>query len=337
MANVKRHELHSTLFSILEKKDFSSEDAEILAKIFTENSLVGVSSHGVNRFAGFIDLVKSGHINSQVKPTKINSFNALEQWDGNFGAGPLNAKLMTEQAVALADKFGIGCVALKNTNHWMRPGYYAWEAADKGFLFICWTNTIPIMPPWGAKEPRTGNNPIVFGVPRNEGNIVLDIAMSQFSYGKLATYKREEKELPYVGGYDESGNLTKDAAQIYKTHRPLPIGLWKGAGLSLLLDLIATILSGGNSTSDLSKDNVDSGMSQVYIAIDPNKFNSQTILENSINEILEYYLSAEKSGEDNISYPGERIIKTKEKNILNGIEVDDNIWTKILELKVDDE
>jgi 3-dehydro-L-gulonate 2-dehydrogenase len=215
----------------------------------------------------------------------------------------------------------------------MRPGYYAWEAADKGYIFICWTNTIPIMPPWGAKEPRTGNNPIVFGVPRKDGNIVLDFALSQFSYGKLSTYRRENKKLPYAGGYDENGNLTTDAEQIHKTHRSLPIGLWKGAGLSLLLDLIATILSGGNSTSDLSKNNIDSGMSQVYIAIDPKKFSSEAILENSVNEILEYYLSAEKSGEESISYPGERIIKTKESNLKNGIEVDDQIWKKILDLK----
>lgn len=337
MEKLKRNEIYSTLNSILQKNGFSKENAEILAEILTENTIVGVASHGVNRFASFIKLVKSGYISPTAIPTKINSFNALEQWDGNLGAGPLNAMLMTKQALKLAEEFGIGCIALKNSNHWMRPGYYAWEAAQKGFVFICWTNTIPIMPPWGSKEPRTGNNPIVFGVPRKEGNIVLDMALSQFSYGKLATYRREEKELPYIGGYDEDGNLSKDPAQIYKTQRPLPIGLWKGAGLSLLLDLIATILSGGNSTYELSKENVDSGMSQVYIAIDPRKFASSEILEQSVNEILDYYLMAEKSGDENISYPGERIVKTKASNLENGANIDENIWNKILELKGENE
>lgn len=337
MEKLKRNEIYSTLNSILIKNGFSKENSEILAEIFTENTIVGVVSHGVNRFASFIKLLNSGYISATAIPTKINSFNALEQWDGNLGAGPLNAMQMTKQALKLAKEFGIGCVALKNSNHWMRPGYYAWEAAEKGFVFICWTNTIPIMPPWGSKEPRTGNNPIVFGVPRKEGNIVLDIALSQFSFGKLATYRREEKELPYMGGYDEEGNLTKDPGQIYKTQRPLPIGLWKGAGLSLLLDLIATILSGGNSTYELSKENVDSGMSQVYIAIDPSKFASTEILEQSVNEILDYYLMAEKSGDENISYPGERIVKTKASNLKNGVDIDEEIWNKILELKDDNE
>jgi 3-dehydro-L-gulonate 2-dehydrogenase len=315
------------------KNGFNNGDAETLSEIFTENTLVGVASHGVNRFPSFIELVKSNHIIPNAKPKKENHFNALEQWDGNFGAGPLIAKLMTERAIELSKQFGIGCVALKNSNHWMRPGYYAWEAANKGYVFICWTNTIPNLPPWGAKESKTGNNPIVFGVPRKDGNIVLDMALSQFAYGKLANYSREGKELPFFGGYNKEGNLTKNAAEIYESWRPLPIGYWKGSGLSLLLDLIATILSGGNSTAKLSNSKVDSGMSQIFIAIDPNKFSSKELIEKTVNEILEYYLSAERISSEELSYPGKRIVETKKKNLKFGISIDEKIWQKILSLK----
>ena len=333
MIKISHEKLFATFKSILLRYSFNQSDAETLAEIFSENSLVGVSSHGVNRFPLFIELIKSKHIIATAKPTKDNSFNALEQWNANFGAGPLNAKMMTERAIKLSSEFGIGCVALKNSNHWMRPGYYAWEAADKGYIFICWTNTIPNLPPWGSKTSTTGNNPIVFGVPRKDGNIVLDMALSQFAYGKLANYAREDKELPFIGGYDKKGNLTKNAKDIYEAWRPLPIGYWKGTGLSLLLDLIATILSGGNSTSKLSKSKVDTGMSQIYIAIDPNKFASKELLDKTVNEILEYYLSAEKIGTEEISYPGKRIIDTKKKNLKYEIPVDEVIWQKVLSLK----
>jgi 3-dehydro-L-gulonate 2-dehydrogenase len=333
MIKVTLSELLSVLESILLKQGFKESDAKLCAHIFAENTLVGVSSHGVNRFPGFIESIKTGHINPIAKPTLESSFNAFEQWNGNLGPGPLNANFITSKAIELSKKNGIGCIALRNTNHWMRPGYYAWEAAEQGFILICWTNTIPIMPPWGAKECTIGNNPIVFGIPRKEGNIVLDMALSQYSYGKLATYAREDKELPYIGGYDQNGNLTKNAKDIYETQRPLPVGNWKGSGMALLLDLIATILSGGNSTFDLSKDKVDSGMSQVYISIDPNKFSSAEIIEKSVNEILEYYLSAEKMGEEELSYPGERILKTKNVNLKNGIEINEKIWGKVLKLK----
>jgi 3-dehydro-L-gulonate 2-dehydrogenase len=333
MAKIKIDQLLSTFNSIMLNNGFKKTDANICAEIFAENTLVGVASHGVNRFPSFIELVKTGHINPSAKPTKQNSFNALEQWDGNFGPGPLNAKLMTERVIELSDQFGIGLVALKKSNHWMRPGYYAWEAANRGYVFICWTNTIPIMPPWGAKEPTIGNNPIVFGVPRKKGNLVLDMALAQYSYGKLATYRRENKELPYFGGYDHNGNLTKSAKDIYETQRPLPIGYWKGSGLALLLDLIATILSGGNSTYELGKNSIDSGMSQIYIAIDPNKFSSSEILDKSINEILDFYLSAEKVNDDELSYPGERVQKSRQYNLKNGIEINDEIWNRVLALR----
>jgi len=333
MVNVKFEELLSIFNSILLQNGFSKSDSNECAEIFAENTLVGVSSHGVNRFPGFIEYVKSGYINPGAKPSKENSFNALEQWNGNLGPGPLNAKQMSERAIKLSKEFGIGCIALRNTNHWMRPGYYAWEAAEKGFVFICWTNTIPIMPPWGAKEPTIGNNPIVFGVPRAEGNIVLDMALAQYSYGKLANYSREHKELEYYGGYDKDGNLSKNARDIYSSLRPLPIGYRKGYGLALLLDLIVTILSGGNSTFNLSKSDIDTAQSQIYIAIDPNKFSSKVIIEKSVEEIIKYYLSAEKSDDEKISYPGERILQRRTKNLKNGIEINKKIWEKILELK----
>lgn len=333
MTKIQYNELLKTFESILLKNGFNKSDSKTCAEIFAQNTLVGVSSHGVNRFPGFISLVKSGNIKPSVSPIKENSFNAFEQWNGNYGAGPLNAKLMTNRAINLADEFGIGLVALKNSNHWMRPGYYAWEAADKGYVFICWTNTIPIMPPWGAKEPAIGNNPIVLGVPRKKGNIVLDMALSQYSYGKLSNYKRDNKELPYYGGYDDEGQLTKNAGIISENFRSLPIGMWKGSGFALLLDLIATILSGGNSTFNLSKDSIDSGMSQIYIAIDPNKFASNELLDRSINEIMEFYLNAETDSEDPLSYPGERIIKTRDKNLKDGIKINNEIWNKVLMLK----
>lgn len=333
MITIKYQELKNTFLSILLKNGFTKENALLCAEIFAENTLVGVSSHGVNRFPGFIKYVKEGHILPNAKPSKDNSFNALEQWNGNKGPGPLNALTITNRTIDLAKQYGIGCVALKNTNHWMRPGYYGWEAANKGFIFVCWTNTIPIMPPWGGKDPTTGNNPIVFAVPREKGNIVLDMALAQYSYGKLANYAREGKPLEFFGGYDVEGNLTKDAKMIYDAYRPLPIGYWKGSGLALLLDLIATILSGGNSTYDLSKSDIDTAQSQVYVAIDPNKFTQKNLIEKSVNEIVNYYKSSSWAGIEKISYPGERVKSTRKKYLNNGIPIHEKIWERITALR----
>ena len=90
-------------------------------------------------------------------------------------------------------KFGIGLASLSNTNHWQRGGTYGWHAARKGFIFICWTNTEANMPAWGAKDVRLGNNPFVIAVPYKDEAVVLDFAMTQFSYGKMENYRREGK------------------------------------------------------------------------------------------------------------------------------------------------
>ena len=107
------------------------------------------------------------------------------QWDGQSGVGVLNAMMCTERAMTLASKFGMGCVALANTNHWMRAGAYGRKAANAGFAFIGWTNTNSNTPAWGAVDARLGNNPLIMAVPYGSDAIVLDMAMSQYSYGAL--------------------------------------------------------------------------------------------------------------------------------------------------------
>ena len=109
------------------------------------------------------------------------------------------------RAIALSREHGIGCVAMANTNHWMRGGTYGWQAADAGVIGICWTNTMPNVPPWGGAEPAIGNNPLVIAVPRAKGHVVLDMAMSQFSYGALESYRKRGELLPVEGGFDARG------------------------------------------------------------------------------------------------------------------------------------
>jgi 3-dehydro-L-gulonate 2-dehydrogenase len=333
MISIQFNELQQLLKQILLDHKFSEADAQMCAGIFSENTLVGVSSHGINRFPQFISLVKSGYIIPDAKPTVENSFNALEQWDGNLGPGPINALAITDRAIKLSEEYGIGCIGLRNTNHWMRAGYYGWHAAEKGYILICWTNTIPIMPPWGASKPRTGNNPVVFAFPRAEGHIVLDMALAQFSYGKLANYARTNEELPFAGGYDKAGNLTTNPKLILDSMRPLPIGYWKGSALSLLLDLIATILSGGKSTFDLGKQTEEYAVSQVFCAINPRKFNSPKLINQIVNEILENYLGSENNGDESVLYPGARILMNRKEYLKNGIPIDEKVWKKVQALK----
>src|SRR5205814_7251856 len=127
------------------------------------------------------------------------------------------------------------------------------------------TNTIANMPPWGGIKPGLGNNPLVIAIPRRQGHIVLDMAISQFSYGKLQEYQLAGKLLPVPGGYDNDGILTTDAKKIRESRRILPIGYWKGSGLSLMLDLLVAGLSGGRTVAQISAQGEEYGLSQIFI------------------------------------------------------------------------
>jgi 3-dehydro-L-gulonate 2-dehydrogenase len=323
-------EIYETLQRVLTGVGFSNERAELCARLFAETSLDGVYSHGLNRFPRFIEAITSNIVNVDAEPKLVQSFGALQRWDGMSGPGNLNAWVSMDRAISLAKTHGIGCVALRNTNHWMRGGTYGWQAADAGFIGICWTNTLPNLPPWGGTKPTIGNNPLVIAVPRDGGHVVLDMAMSQFSFGALESYRKRGDHLPVIGGFDREGELTRDPVEIEASGRPLPIGYWKGSGLSLMLDAVAALLSDGNATNQIPGEVVkETRLSQVFIALASHETDS----EQTVNGILEFMKSSAADG-SRVRYPGEQTLETRKLNQRDGIPVDDDVWDEILRLDV---
>jgi 3-dehydro-L-gulonate 2-dehydrogenase len=325
--------MEHTFRQILEKHGFTPEKAGICAAIFARNSLEGTNSHGVNRFPRFVSYIRKGYVNPLAEPAQVHAAGAIEQWNGHLGPGPLNATFATQRAMELATLSGIGLVGMANTNHWMRGGTYGWQAARKGFIFIGWTNTTPNMPAWGGKNPKLGNNPLVIAMPFEQEAIVLDMAMSQYSFGAMENKKLQGQKLPTPGGYDTHGNLSDDPGLILESWRPLPVGYWKGAALSMVLDMLAAILTGGLSTPEIGKKEDEYGVSQVFIAINPSFLSNLSPVDNTLRGIIEDLKTSEPASEDaNIRYPGERIAGTRAENLKIGISVNRVIWEEILKL-----
>ena len=213
----------------------------------------------------------------------------------------------------------------------MRGGTYGWQAADQGCIGICWSNTQPNMPAWGGKDRKIGNNPFIYAVPKSNGeHVVVDCAVSQFSYGKIEEAKLKGQQLPVPGGYDEDGNLTTDPAAIEKTWRVLPMGYWKGSGVSILLDLISTVLTGANSVQKIGTFGDEVGLSQIMIAIDPGKFQSPKVTDEIVDELVaDIHSSVPVAEGGKVFYPGEIEIGTRKDNQKNGIPVIEEVWEQI--------
>ncbi len=334
MQRLPIHELQATLAGILVGLGFAPARAAHCAQLFAETTRDGVYSHGVHRFPRFVAMIRNGNIRVDAEPALVTHFGAVERWDGHRGPGNLNAHASMQRAIALAREHGIGYVSLANTNHWMRGGTYGWQAAEAGMIGICWTNTLPNLPVWGGVEPCIGNNPLILAVPRAAGHVVLDMAISQFSFGALESYKARGEMLPVDGGFDRQGQLTRDPTAIEESGRALPIGYWKGSGLSLLLDMIAAMTSLGLATHQLARDPLqEAGISQVFLAMQPAAFGPADQSARIADEIVaSLHRSSPADQHTPIRYPGERTLQIRAENLARGVPVDPAVWAEILTL-----
>lgn len=334
MLRIAFEEVQSRLAKVLRGLGFSDARAVLCARLFAETTCDGVYSHGVNRFARFVATMRNGSVDPAAAPRVVARFGAMERWDGQQGPGNLNAHAAMQQAISMSREHGVGCVAMANTNHWMRGGTYGWQAADAGVIAMCWTNTMPNVPPWGAVEPVIGNNPLVFAVPRAKGHVVLDMAMSQFSYGALESYRKRGEPLPVEGGFDAEGMLTRDPGAIERSQRLLPVGFWKGSGLAVVLDMVAAIMSLGNATNAIANDPLrETGLSQIFFAMHPGALGNEARMEEIADEVVDsLHRSQTAEAGKPVRYPGENTLRLREENRRLGLPVEQAVWDAILRM-----
>ena len=332
MATVSFDKLQTTIEQGLLNAGLDAADARTCATIHAQSSADGVESHGANRVPRFVSYVRKGWVDVHARPELVAARGMAENYDGHLGIGITNSLFCSERAMELAREHGVGLVTLKNTTHWMRGGTYAWKMAEAGFMSLCWTNTESCMPLWGSDEQSVGNNPFCLALPRQDGPVVLDMAMSQYSYGKLGSLKLAGRRLPYPGGFDAEGTLTDDPGAIQASRRLLPMGYWKGSGMALALDMAAALLANGACGSDLNAGEKGScgGCSQVFMAFDPELFSTgeeaQAMLDRRVDAA---HAAHPTNGEGRVSYPGERTLETRERSMREGVHVDDAVWAQL--------
>jgi 3-dehydro-L-gulonate 2-dehydrogenase len=162
--------------------------------------------------------------------------------------------------------------------------------------------------------------------------VVLDMAMSQFSYGALESYRKRGELLPIDGGFDEQGNLTRDPGAVEQSRRLLPTGYWKGSGLAVVLDMVAAMMALGRATYQIAPDPLrEADVSQMFLALHPAAVGPQAQAEQIADAIVASLHNSQPAARDGkVRYPGEQTLRIRQENLRLGLPVESDVWAEIL-------
>lgn len=268
----------------------------------------GNATHGIGRLPLYIRKIKAGHFNPKDETELVMDCGAVALLDAHNGFGQVASHRAMSLAVQKAATLGIGAVGVRNSNNFGMAGYYGDFAASRGFAALVCANAAPAIAPTGGNKTIFGTNPICLAFPGTEAYhpIILDMATTVAARGKIRLAAKNGEKIPLDWAIGPDGQPTDDPNEALKGAL-LPIGGYKGYGLSLFVDLFAGLLSGsafGGEVRNLSKMDADSGNGHLFIVIDVEKFMS----EDELNARLSRFHTAVKScGEPGaILMPGER-------------------------------
>jgi LDH2 family malate/lactate/ureidoglycolate dehydrogenase len=330
--------IHRALSDALAREGVPPHVREIEAELMTEAELHGVPSHGMLMLPRLIAGLRDGRASPAPDVRVVREAAAACVLDGDRGPGRYVGVQGMRAAVERARRFGVGACLAMNTTHWGRAHAYACLAARAGTIGICTTNAIPNMLAPGATRPVLGNNPLAIAAPRGAGRhpVVLDLAMSQTAFGRVATEAREGRPVPDTWGLDESGNRTRDAAAILSSHNLLPMGGHKGAGLAVMMELLTGALGGGLLSHEIARadtSGLDEGASKLFLALDVGAFGDRTRFEQRVEDLLDYIHQAEPGHE--LLAPGERGWRTRDEYERDGIPVHPDVIAALREIGVE--
>lgn len=249
-------------------------DADLTAETFVRSEAEGAFGHGLIRLPVLVDRIKAGSVDPRARLEVLSEGPAVLAADGRHGVGQVLAAQAMEHACAKAAACGIGLATVRNSSHFGRAGHSAVLATAHGFLGIAASNASPRVVPGPGVRPILGNNPWAVAAPASPTPVVVDMANSVVAAGRLRDHRAAGKPIPHGWATDAQGRPTTDPAAGLAGSL-LAFGGHKGWGLSLIVDLLTGVLSGGAfgaAVSAVDDMNRRQRSCHVLMAIDPGRF-----------------------------------------------------------------
>ena len=317
--------LEKFMVSVMVKAGIPEEDARIVSDTLIQADKLGFDSHGVNRLKSiYLDRIKDGIINPVTKFKIIKEGPTTAVLDGQNGMGQVVSYNAMKMAIEKAKKFGMGMVAVRNSNHYGFAGYYPLMAVKENMIGITGTNARPSIAPTFGVENMLGTNPMTFGMPSDDPfPFLLDCATSITQRGKVELYAREGKELKKGWVIDEKGESKTNSAEVLEdliagkaALTPLggigeDTGGYKGYGYSTVVEILSAALQQGAFMKMLmgSKDGkkIPYSLGHFFIVIDISAFTEPDDFKKTTGNILrELRASRKMPGQNRIYTAGEK-------------------------------
>jgi LDH2 family malate/lactate/ureidoglycolate dehydrogenase len=310
-------------------------DATRIAELMTEADLTGADAHGIFRLPHYIRRLEAGGVNPRPNFTVKQTAPATALVEGDNGMGHLVMSRAAETAIALAREAGVAWVGATHSNHASTAGIYAEMPVHHGMigLYAAIANANH-MAVWGGAELLLGTNPLGIGVPSGNGPLVLDMATTVVSYGTVKKYALEGQTMPADWMVNTTTGAPLTDAKRSTEGMLLPIGGYKGAGLALMLGLLAGTLNGaafGKDVVDFNADDTSETNTGHFIcAIDIKRFIPlETFTAQVDRHMGDFHASARLPGFDAIRLPGERRRACRVERERDGIPLPDALAAQL--------
>ena len=331
---VDADELKGLVAGIFRVRGSSAADAAAVADALVWANLRGVDSHGVSRVPRYLELFDKGESVADAVPTVERPRAAIAIVDAHAAPGPVAMNRAADEAIAGARECGIGWASVRGTVHTGAIGYYASRIADAGMAAVGVVAGVPNMAYAGAKGAAVATSPLAVAVPAGKHELVLlDMATAVMALGRIAQLKAAGRELPPGVALTADGEPTTDPA-LAKV--PTPVGGAKGAGLSLVFEMLASGLTANPivpSYHSGSKEGRRHRQNGFLLAIDVAAFLPLEVFTQAIDETVDAIKSLPPAtGTSEILVPGERGRRTATERATGGIPLGPKVWRELTEI-----
>jgi L-2-hydroxycarboxylate dehydrogenase (NAD+) len=305
--NISIENLKQVVLETLVNVGVSRTDAEIILDTILFANRRGVATHGVGRLPLYVHKIATGHYNPKNEIEVLADNAAYALLDAKNGFGQVVAYKATKKAIEKARQYGIAVVGVRNSNNFGAAGYFGDMAAREGCAAMVYANAAPAIAPTGGNRTIFGTNPLCFAFPGlgDIDPILLDMATTIVARGKIRLAAKNGEKIPMDWAIGPDGQPTDDP-NVALRGSLLPIGGYKGYGLSMFVDIFAGMLTGScyaGQVKNLSKMDENSGNGHLFVVIDVDKFMTA---EEKKERIAYFYHAVKDCGEEGkIFMPGE--------------------------------